>query len=62
MKGAGGGYGYACLTDAARELESHANEGDVEKAMIALEHLARLCERVRAGLAPDPEPQAARTK
>jgi HPt (histidine-containing phosphotransfer) domain-containing protein len=62
MKGAGGSYGYACLTDAAGELESHANQGDAEAAMLALDHLAHLCERVRAGLAPDSVPQDARTR
>jgi CheY-like chemotaxis protein len=61
MKGAGGSYGYACLTDAARELESHANQADVEGAMLALNHLARLCEKVRAGRAPDCVPRDART-
>jgi PAS domain S-box-containing protein len=62
MKGAGGSYGYACLTDAARELESHANQADVEGAMLALNHLAHLCEKVRAGRAPDSVPQDARTR
>jgi PAS domain S-box-containing protein len=54
LKGAGGSYGYACLTDAARELESHANQGDVEGAVLALNNLARLCERIQAGHRPAP--------
>jgi PAS domain S-box-containing protein len=52
MKGAGGSYGYAGLTEAARDLESHVKQGDVERAMMAMNHLAQLCERVQAGLAP----------
>jgi CheY-like chemotaxis protein/HPt (histidine-containing phosphotransfer) domain-containing protein len=62
MKGAGGSYGYACLTDAARELESHANQGDVEGAMLALNHLAHLCERIQAEHSPDSVSQDARTR
>ena len=49
LKGAGGSYGYACLTDTARELESHAKQEDAEAAMLALGDLAHLCERVQAG-------------
>jgi len=52
LKGAGGSYGYTCLTEAARELESHANQADVEGAVLALNHLARLCERIQAGHRP----------
>jgi PAS domain S-box-containing protein len=60
VKGAGGSYGYLCLTEAAREVESHANPEDAERARMALANLARLCERVRAGLAMKPEPQTVR--
>ena len=62
MKGAGGSYGYACLTDAAREVESHAKVADAEAAMLALNRLAGLCERVQAGLALDSVPQDSRTQ
>jgi signal transduction histidine kinase/DNA-binding NarL/FixJ family response regulator len=62
MKGAGGSYGYACLTEAARELESHANQADAEGAVLALNHLARLGERIQAGLAPDSVSQDAKTR
>jgi len=62
LKGAGGSYGYACLTDAARELESPVNQADVEGAMLALNHLAHLCERIQAGLAPDSVSQHPRTR
>ena len=61
LKGAGGSYGYACLTEAARELESHANQGDAEGAMLALNNLAHLCERIQAGHSPDSVSQHPRT-
>jgi HPt (histidine-containing phosphotransfer) domain-containing protein len=61
MKGAGGSYGYACLTDAARELESHVGGGDVEGVMLALGKLARLSERIQAGHAADSVPPRSRT-
>jgi len=60
VKGAGGSYGYACLTDAARELESHARQRDAEAAMLALSNLAHLCERVQAGHVAEPALQAPR--
>jgi HPt (histidine-containing phosphotransfer) domain-containing protein len=60
LKGAGGSYGYACLTDTARELESHAKQQDTEAAMLALSNLAHLCERVQAGHAADAVSQDAR--
>jgi HPt (histidine-containing phosphotransfer) domain-containing protein len=49
LKGAGGSYGYACLTDVARELESHAKQQDTEAAMLALSSLAHLCGRIEEG-------------
>ena len=57
LKGAGGGYGYACLTDTAGELESHATQQDTEAAMLALNTLAKLCERIQAGHAAQSAPQ-----
>jgi len=62
LKGAGGSYGYACLTEAARELESHANQADVEGAVLALNHLAHLCEKIQAGHSPDSVSQHPRTR
>jgi signal transduction histidine kinase/CheY-like chemotaxis protein/HPt (histidine-containing phosphotransfer) domain-containing protein len=53
LKGAGGSYGYTCLTDAARELESYAKQRDAEAAVLALDGIARLCERIRSGYAAD---------
>ena len=62
MKGAGGSYGYASLTDAARELESHARPEDAEAAIRALDHLGHLCEKIQAGHAADSEsPHGAKT-
>ncbi|MCY2931668.1 MAG: ATP-binding protein [Planctomycetota bacterium] len=51
VKGAGGSYGYACLTEVARELESLAKDEDAEAAMLALNNLTRLCEQIRMGQA-----------
>jgi CheY-like chemotaxis protein len=53
MKGAGGSYGFACLTDAANELESHAGPEDAEAALRALDHLEHLCERIHASHVAD---------
>jgi PAS domain S-box-containing protein len=53
LKGAGGSYGYACLTDTARELELNARQQDVEAAMLVLSNLSHLCERIEAGHAAD---------
>ena len=61
LKGAAGSYGYACLTDMARELESHAKQQDTEAAMLALNNLAHLFEGVQAGHATDSMSQNART-
>jgi CheY-like chemotaxis protein len=49
LKGAGGSYGYACLTDAARDLESHAKQKDAEAARVALNELTNLCRKIEAG-------------
>ncbi len=49
LKGAGGGYGYNCLTDAARELEAHAKQEDIEGAVLALSRLRLLCQRIQVG-------------
>jgi signal transduction histidine kinase/DNA-binding NarL/FixJ family response regulator len=49
LKGAGGSYGYPCLTDAARELESHTKRHDTEAAMLALNDLTNLYDRIQAG-------------
>jgi PAS domain S-box-containing protein len=57
LKGAGGSYGYACLTDAARELESHARQQDGEAARLALNNMARLCQRIQAGHAAESVPR-----
>jgi PAS domain S-box-containing protein len=51
LKGAGGSYGFACLTDAARDLESHAKRKDAEAARVALCELTNLCEQIEAGRA-----------
>ncbi len=49
MKGAGGGYGYRMLTDAAKVLEDAAKAEDIETANLALNRLAGLCRAVVRG-------------
>ncbi|NLW85328.1 MAG: response regulator [Planctomycetes bacterium] len=49
LKGAGGSYGYAALTDEARTLESHAKQADAEKANLSLVAMAGLVRRIKAG-------------
>lgn len=49
LKGAGGGYGYQSLTEAARVLEDAAKVGDIEAAKLAMNELSRLCKAVAAG-------------
>jgi HPt (histidine-containing phosphotransfer) domain-containing protein len=50
LKGAGGGYGYAPITEAARALEHHARHTrDVQAIGQALAELKDLCLRARAG-------------
>ena len=61
IKGAGGSYGYAGLTDAARELELHARQKDAEAAMLSLTTLTQLCERIQTGHATQSLPQKTRT-
>jgi len=51
MKGVGGSYGYPCLSDAARDLESAARTSDAASVMIALAELERLCAGIQAGCA-----------
>jgi signal transduction histidine kinase/CheY-like chemotaxis protein len=58
LKGAGGSYGYTCLSDAARELESRAKRRDVEAVMLALNNLTKLSERIRVGHAAESAPRA----
>ena len=50
LKGAGGGYGYPSLTEAAARLETAAKQADAEVAAQAVEHLAVLCQAVKLGL------------
>ena len=49
LKGAGGGYGYPCLTEGARALEDAAKACDVEAATLALKDLIALSHAVAAG-------------
>ena len=58
LKGAGGSYGYACLTDTAGQLESSAKRRDAEAAMLALNKLTQLCEKIQAGHAVESVSQA----
>jgi HPt (histidine-containing phosphotransfer) domain-containing protein len=59
IKGAGGSYGYACLTDEARDLETHARQQDAEAAMLCVRRLELLCQRILAGHAPQAVPEKA---
>ena len=49
LKGAGGSYGFPCLTDVAAQLEQLAR-GKLENASVdaTLDELARLCQRLQA--------------
>jgi signal transduction histidine kinase/DNA-binding NarL/FixJ family response regulator len=49
MKGAGGGYGYPQLTEAATALETRAKARDREGAALALGWLIALCGRIEKG-------------
>jgi len=60
LKGAGGSYGYARLTDTARQLESSAKRQDAEAVVLALNKLTQLCERIQAGHAAESVSQAPR--
>lgn len=46
LKGSGGGYGYAILTERAAELERHAEAQSLEECTNVLEDLKKLCARV----------------
>ena len=49
LKGAGGGYGYFCLTEKANSLESAAKAEDIEAASLVLNELRILCKAIQAG-------------
>jgi len=49
LKGAGGGYGYPGLTEAARGLENAAQAQCRETILLALVQLSTLCRAVEAG-------------
>jgi signal transduction histidine kinase/DNA-binding response OmpR family regulator len=49
LKGAGGSYGYRCLTDVAGKLEELAKAADVEGSTLAMAELERLCQAVMRG-------------
>ncbi len=49
LKGAGGGFGYPSLTEAAGVLESAAKTADTELANLTLDKLNTLCRAVLAG-------------
>ncbi len=53
LKGASGSYGFDQMTSVAGQLESAVKEGDSsEEIQSALQQLANLCQRARAG-SPD---------
>jgi PAS domain S-box-containing protein len=49
LKGAGGSYGYACLTDSAREVETHLKEHDMEAVTLAMARLTHVCNNILVG-------------
>jgi PAS domain S-box-containing protein len=51
MKGAGGSYGYAVLTDKARALENAAKARDAEAAALAWGEFAEICRAITCGRA-----------
>ena len=57
LKGAGGGYGYPSLTEAARALEAAADARDVEGAGLALGRLAALGRGILEGRPKAPVPE-----
>jgi len=46
LRGAGGGYGYPCLTDKAAEIEIAAQSQDQDLATVSAEHLSDLVSRI----------------
>ena len=46
LKGAGGGYGYPCLTENAKSLEQAAQSQDRESAHLSLSALDDLCQAI----------------
>jgi len=57
LKGAGGGYGYPEISEAARNLEQHAAvDADVEQARQDLDDLGQLCRAAARGLATNDAP------
>ncbi len=57
LKGAGGSYGYACLSEIGAQIESQAKSGDTEAATLSLRRLDILCQSVQQGLAAAPKGQ-----
>jgi len=50
LKGAGGGYGFPAITEAASRLEANVKEGeDSGQIEMAISELAALCDRATAG-------------
>jgi HPt (histidine-containing phosphotransfer) domain-containing protein len=49
MKGSGGSYGYAMLTDAAKALEDAAKSGNAAAALSAFNQVSTLCQAIETG-------------
>ncbi len=59
LKGAGGGYGFPTISDAAREVEQQAKaDSDLEQIQIAVAELTELCQQAIAGGTPRQERSA----
>jgi PAS domain S-box-containing protein len=60
IKGAGGSYGYALLSEAAHTLEDAAKARDPESAALALRRVAGIHEAIARGAAGEPAPKEVR--
>ncbi len=49
LKGAGGSYGFPCLTDVAKKLEELAKAADTEGSTLAMTELEGLCQAIMCG-------------
>jgi HPt (histidine-containing phosphotransfer) domain-containing protein len=53
LKGAGGSYGYALLTDASKKLEDAVKTRDGNVAKAAIDEISAMCLAIQRGYAPN---------